>query len=141
MEYKGKVEAVSKQYGGVLFEGAEKWTGSSASAMQVVINNADKLKGQTVIYSLDAKGKITDIKLYEEPTTSTVAPQSTISDKDRLILRQVALKAAVEFLSAHEDISIPDVLKVAGLFNDWLLNETPNLNFKSSNELKEEVVQ
>lgn len=43
--------------------------------------------------------------------------------KDALIVRQVALKAAVEFAAIH-NLKTDDVLKVAVKFNDWMMEET-----------------
>ncbi len=49
---------------------------------------------------------------------SSYAPKGN-SDKDKLIVRQVALKAAVEF-STGMNLKANQVLQVAEIFNDWI---------------------
>jgi hypothetical protein len=49
---------------------------------------------------------------------SSYSPKGN-SDKDKLIVRQVALKAAVEF-STGTNLKANQVLQVAEIFNDWI---------------------
>lgn len=51
------------------------------------------------------------------------APKAGGSSKDKLIVRQVALKAAVEFANGM-NLKANQVLQVAEIFNDWVNNET-----------------
>lgn len=56
------------------------------------------------------------------PATATISTPELVpvehSDRDRLILRQVALKAAVEFCPPA--MTVDHVTAVAEIFNDWL---------------------
>lgn len=47
------------------------------------------------------------------------APKAGGSSKDKLIVRQVALKAAVEF-SVGMNLKANQVLQIADIFNDWV---------------------
>ena len=63
---------------------------------------------------------------FKRVTESSYSPQGASKSysggsgsKDKLIVRQVALKAAVEF-SAGRNLKADQVLQVAEIFNDWV---------------------
>jgi len=87
--------------------------------------------GQDVAHELNEKGTLKLQKpeyagqSYSAPSNS-YAPKSNTgnSSKDELIVRQVALKAAVEFVAAKGGTEA-QVLTVAQIFNDWVLEKAP----------------
>ena len=60
------------------------------------------------------------------------------ASKDKLIVRQVALKCAVEF-SNGQDYKVKQVLQVADLFNDWVNQKEEPVQSVSS--VRESVVE
>jgi len=85
--------------------------------------------GEDVAHELNEKGtlKLQKAQYAGQPSTPyappTAATSSTgASTKDELIIRQVALKAAVEFVSTKQGAE-SEVLPMAQRFNDWVLGK------------------
>jgi hypothetical protein len=132
----GVVKAVSIKDNmpmGILLEGREGWLNESKFA-DVPIMPPDKgmpvallVKDDRYIVQLIPRNGEIPFDTAEEDEAAK-KPAWTFADKDRLIAREVALKAAVDFLSkftqAEEPITARDVVYVAGVFAGFLEGES-----------------
>lgn len=80
------------------------------------------LKGAHV--ALSVKGSwIEALEVQDGPQQAPVAPEAASAPpvaRERLIARESALRAAVDFLASRGDAKSPDVLRVAASFEAWL---------------------
>ena len=77
--------------------------------------------GDEVEYEINgsnSKGQYGKISKADIPTYQ---PKAESGNKDRLIARHVALKASVEFYN-QRSAEYGDVLRLAGIFHDWLMD-------------------
>lgn len=121
-----EIEAVNDR--GVKFDG--EWHNYSKYAK----NLPEFRKGQTVTLLLDGdfvmgvEGAPQPSSNGEAKASQSASSGSTVgADRDRLIVREVALKAAVELGAASDPIASSDaVLSVAAKFEAWLLRPQGN---------------
>ena len=80
--------------------------------------------GTYVEYTMETKDvdgrTYNNLRTISKKTAPTNTPRNNGENRDRSILRQVALKAAVEIAKSTNDKSPDAVLKLGERFEDWL---------------------
>ena len=81
-------------------------------------------RGTRVRLELDAKGFIRDLEVLDSKLSE---PLKTVGvDRDRTITRLAVLRSAVQLAAGRADLKSTDVLKIAELFEVWVLRKEPS---------------
>lgn len=119
--FTGRVVSVNDK--GLKLEGHESWMNLSKFAPDVVL----PARGELVTIVVDSKGFLrscapaTIAGGSEDAIAQKPAHNATGGQKDRTITRLAVLKAAASFASTRPDATSADVLKVAEVWERWVL--------------------
>lgn len=115
---------------GTAFSKSEQFRFGIGEEVEYVIND----KGSLRLNKQQHFGKDLSQAAYVAAPAPTSAPSATkrhapkVFTKDELIIRQVALKAAVDY-GKDSGMEIVNVLKAAEQFNEWILGNAPQGHF------------
>lgn len=104
---------------GIKLVGHDEWLNFSRWAEDIVPPS----KGEAVTVKLDKAGFIRSIAPADNAAAQPSAPSASSAQRERTINRLAILKAAAEFAASKPDAKSTDVLKIAEVWEAWVLRD------------------
>ena len=115
VEHKGTIKYISEKSGGCVLEGEPDTWYNPEKGYTV----PKEYLGKNVVMQINPKNIISDIQL-DVPPAPTQKPV-VIHNSEKLIIRQVAIKTAVELAKSMEAPNMEFVKKAAAEIEGWIL--------------------